>query len=629
MLVQSGEVRSAAVLEQLAAEADEVDEALSCSALLNGDRRSACCSGWSLLLLWMLAVAVSLAALRSTASQQLSLTLPALALHSSGTAKTNYHYHATSEPLHSLSSSQPSASASLPLPPSMSTGTTTTTSDADQSTSTSTCSDQRVLHPSVHGDSTEHLSPTAVFASLVSRFQRPDSVMVDLIHQWNDSRCRSETPQDVCSPDVLYGQAVCRAPSPLESVWQLQENGAEEERIAVEPHRWAANGTHVSRLQSAVRDPLSPPWEMRLHMRDCRLLPVRAPALRSCLAGRSFLYIGDSTTRYHFLTLVWLLERQRLPFPYDYRTYLNITSHERYTDFNQLSDSYLDRAALRWGIDRQEANVQVSPDGQACTHKNVSLRVQCREQQQLMLSLLFDDRLHIEDHNHYQYYDPVSDTFMAYVMNYGEVVERDGNLRYDLSKFRRVFSKHTAIARRISQQPQRKVFDLVVENTGLWDVVYTRILHEACDSDGFNCDFSAIYERVEPFYRDWRSTFPSTTLVRRQTMLVRLSSSNNTVIKSRVLAAYEYDVFTNLTLRYSHLLLPVHTITEQGAETDTPIRWSYDGTHMYAIVYEAVNALLFALICNTTQQAADGTPLAATLHVPDRPATCSHGRQPH
>ena len=535
--------------------------------------------------------------------------------------------HNTTESSSSRHQTQPQALLDAAAPSTTPPSPSSAALDELRLSAESCASAQPLLHPPLHDNRTTR-SLSALFTTLVRRFRQPD-IVLGLLREWNNSRCLPESAATLCTPEVMRSHLTCETAAPrLTSAWRLQENGMG--RAESKPPRWSGNATATALITQAMPLPLSPPWEFRLHLEQCRLLPVRPVALRSCLTGRSVLWVGDSTTRYHFLTTVWLLEQQRAPFPYDYSAYLELLrGHSKGADYNELPGAYLRYAAKRWHLTQHEARVHVSPDGQACSLKlNSTERAACREQQQHMLQELFDDRLHVRDRNNYHYYDASTGLYMAFAMNWGVLVDYPFNLRYGLDNFTRSFEQHTEFARTRSGQPDRRVFDLVIENTGLWDLAYTNVLFESCDAEGHGCDFSAIYERVEPFYRDFRARFPNTTLVRRQS----ISSPPNTghapspytLLKSRILDAYEADVYTKLTLKYGHSLLPVRDLTTQ-LTTELGMRYSYDGTHFYAFVYEAVNALLFATVCDTTQLAANLTPLAAALVSPhrDNSAACS------
>ena len=51
---------------------------------------------------------------------------------------------------------------------------------------------------------------------------------------------------------------------------------------------------------------------LRLHLGD-RVLSAQAAKVRRCLAGRSLLFVGDSITRYQYVSLISLLETGRFP----------------------------------------------------------------------------------------------------------------------------------------------------------------------------------------------------------------------------------------------------------------------------------------------------------------------------
>ena len=492
-----------------------------------------------------------------------------------------------------------------------------------------------LLHPPVHLDAPSHSSSSALFTSLVRRFVDPSRSLPRLLREWNATRCLPPPAVSLplCSPRVLHSQvaAACEPSQPqLPAVWRLQASGVEADAKADSvrgPGRtvWSDDASIDDSIAAAMPDQRAVPWELVLTPAQCRLLPVRPAALRSCLSGRSVLWVGDSTTRYHFLTTVWLLERQALPFPYDVAVYLDLLKGERRrgdngggADFTSLPAVFLRSAAQRWNLSREQVRIALSPDGQACSKDRDGLdRGACRERQLLLLEALFERRLRVQDRNRYQYYHPASDTYLAFVMNWGLVVDVRHNLRYGLANYTRLFEEHTRIARSRSGQAGRRVFDVVVENSGLWDLTYTTALHESCDERGERCDFDWLYAQVEPFYRDFHTHFPHSRLVRRQCMWSPPSTghapSELQLVKSRILAQYEERVFTNLTLRYGHSLLPTRAAAE-ALSGELAIKLSYDGTHLYAFAYEAVNALLFATVCHTTQRAADLTPLAAALH---------------
>ena len=53
--------------------------------------------------------------------------------------------------------------------------------------------------------------------------------------------------------------------------------------------------------------------ELRLHGRDAASLAMPAHAARTCLADRPLYFIGDSTMRYQYMSLVYFLEWGRWP----------------------------------------------------------------------------------------------------------------------------------------------------------------------------------------------------------------------------------------------------------------------------------------------------------------------------
>ena len=74
----------------------------------------------------------------------------------------------------------------------------------------------------------------------------------------------------------------------------------------------AERGTALRIVGEDSEDPCKAQQSLRLHLGD-EVLRAQAAKVRHCLAGRSLLFVGDSITRYQYISLISLIETGRFP----------------------------------------------------------------------------------------------------------------------------------------------------------------------------------------------------------------------------------------------------------------------------------------------------------------------------
>ena len=74
----------------------------------------------------------------------------------------------------------------------------------------------------------------------------------------------------------------------------------------------AERGTALRIVGEDSEDPCKAQQSLRLHLGD-GVLRAHAAKVRHCLAGRSLLFVGDSITRYQYISLISLIETGRFP----------------------------------------------------------------------------------------------------------------------------------------------------------------------------------------------------------------------------------------------------------------------------------------------------------------------------
>ena len=301
------------------------------------------------------------------------------------------------------------------------------------------------------------------------------------------------------------------------------------------------SGAMVAATEVSVAS-LSRLWSFVLRLPQCDVQQWTPEQGRHCLRNRALLLIGDSLTRYQFYSLVWMAAVGAWPYGF---------SHPSRSTF--LSGIYGKANAALW------IKELLGGDWRSTRWP---------------LQLYSNSRLNLT---------------IAYAFVKGP--SYNDSLLYHLDRVRQTMAELGLPY--ATPNSTARVFDVMVDNVGLWDVDPALNKSDALvDAD----DPAALNRTVEPFYRDWAATFPRTRLLHRQIAdrNIRDGSGRHEQFARR-LDRMEFGSYSPLADRYGHAVLRIRRPTQ--AMADAGVRLQHDWTHLYSFLNTAVNQLFLSIVC--------------------------------